>query len=97
MKILCICEQGNVRSVTLARLLKHRGHETIAAGTKRNSPETLEMLINWADKTYIVEKALADELPKNLKDKVLVFELGADIWGEAMHPDLVKLIEEKLK
>lgn len=93
MKILCVCEQGNVRSATLARLLKHQGHETLAAGTKRNSQDTLKMLCDWADKVYVVQKELLEGMPDS--DKIELFELGSDIWGVAMHPDLVKKIENK--
>ena len=93
MKILCVCGEGNVRSATLARLLKHQGHETLAAGVNRHSQETLKMLGDWADKVYVVEKELLSQVPES--DKIELFDLGPDIWGEAMHPDLVKKIEEK--
>ena len=100
MKILCVCSEGNVRSATLARLLKHKGHETLAAGVKRHSPETLKMLIDWADKVYAVDNDILREMPLDTEkdiSKTQVFDIGPDIWGEAMHPDLVKKIEEKLK
>ena len=99
MKILCFCGEGNVRSATLARVLKHKGHETLAAGVKRHSQETLKMLMKWADKTYVVDKELLREMPLDTKEdieKVEVFDLGPDVWGEAMHPDLVKKIESML-
>lgn len=34
MKILCVCNNGNVRSTTLARLLKGRGHQVLVLGAK---------------------------------------------------------------
>lgn len=95
VKILCVCKEGNVRSATLARLLKHRGHETLVVGINRNSQETLKMLVDWSDKTYIVDKELMSKTPQD--KKVELFDLGPDIWGIAMHPDLVKKIEDKLK
>ena len=99
MKILCVCGEGNVRSATLARLLKHKGHETLAAGVKRHSQSTLKMLMNWADKVYVVDKELLREMSLDTKEdirKTEVFDLGPDIWGEAMHPDLVRKIEKML-
>lgn len=95
MKILCVCEHGNVRSATLARMLKHLGYETLAAGVKRNSQKTLEMLIDWSDKTYAVEHEIMNQLPDS--DKVELFDLGPDVWGIVMHPDLIKKINDKLK
>ena len=50
MKILCICQGGNVRSVAMAQHLKEKGHEAIAIGMDHTSKETYKMLIDWSDK-----------------------------------------------
>jgi len=75
MKILCICEGGNVRSVALAQHLKEIGWEAIAIGWKYTSKETLLMLIRWADKIIDVREYLPEDLWHNprhpeLKQKV---------------------------
>ena len=60
MKILCVCNHGNVRSAGMARELKDKGHEAIAIGIcpdltsignpwKGFSEETFNMMCNWAD------------------------------------------------
>lgn len=49
MRVLCICNGGNVRSVAMAQHLKEQGHDAIAVGLDHASPETLDMLKNWAE------------------------------------------------
>lgn len=33
-RVLCVCKNGNVRSTTLARILKGRGHQVLVLGAK---------------------------------------------------------------
>lgn len=75
MKVLCICEGGNVRSVALAQLIKEKGHDAIAIGIDHVSVETNDMLMIWADKVIDVRKYLSKDLWHNprhpeLKEKV---------------------------
>lgn len=77
MKVLCVCEHGNVRSVALAYLIKTiYKHEAIAVGEEDTSPETMEMLGNWADKVIYVpdlvgEDVWHDPFNHNLQHKLL--------------------------
>ena len=87
-KLLCVCQQGNIRSVALARLLKSEGNDTIACGVNANSQETLKMLCEWADKVLVVENSLANGLPKGFEDKIVQMNIGGDIWNNTHHPDL---------
>src|SRR5574341_2025426 len=50
LKVLCVCNGGNVRSVALAEALKGSfGCEAISASTYWLSRETMKMLCDWAD------------------------------------------------
>lgn len=58
MKVLCVCNSGNVRSVTLGRQLKKRGAEVLCCGVdKAFKNSTIKMLANWADVIYCQKDA----------------------------------------
>lgn len=81
MRILCICEHGNVRSVALAYLIKTiYGHEAIAIGRKITSPETMRMLEKWADGVIEVDKLV-----------------GPDVWHDPFHHNLQHKLLKRLK
>ncbi len=98
MKVLTVCNHGNVRSVSLAWAIKHRStpnvyqHEAIAIGAEYTSRPTLDLLINWADVVvWLSENVSAPE-----SDKVAnyVKKVGADRWFNPFHPELVQLMNE---
>ena len=67
MKILCVCNQGEHRSPTLARILEERGHETRFRGIYNpDNPLTKEDL-EWAELVYVFEphqrKFISEEFP----------------------------------
>jgi predicted protein tyrosine phosphatase len=91
MKILCLCEFGSNRSVHFANVLKHvEGFETLAAGLKKNTPETLEMLSKWADVIVIVDSALLPQVPDKFKDKIKLYDVGPDIYPRPYNEKLLK-------
>lgn len=56
MKILTCCFGGNVRSVGCKFVLHMKyGHDVLACGVDHNTPETIEMLCNWADYVIVME------------------------------------------
>ena len=79
MKILCICEGGNVRSVSLAQHLKEIGHEAIAVGDKYTSNETYALLFKWADKVIDLRDYIPIDLWHNPRDEQLK-SLVKTIW-----------------
>lgn len=94
MAILTVCQRGNVRSVTLAIILKDFGgcSDVIAIGVETTTPEKRKQLEYWADMILIagdVNTSMTDILD-NPKTQVLS-EIGRDIWGQPMHPELVRL------
>lgn len=93
MKILCLCRGGSVRSVTLAHVLKYGlGLDALTASLEKNSPETLDMVCNWADGIMVVEAEMRDQVPMKYQPKVRVFPIGPDIWGASLHGDLMQRI-----
>ena len=90
-KLLSLCEGGNVRSVACAYLLKTKyGCDAIAASWHYNSRETLALLFKWADNIVIMQPQFKDYVPDKFHDKIVVVDVGPDIWGDPAHPDLIK-------
>lgn len=57
-RALCVCNGGNVRSVTLARMLRHKGWEAIACGVDQSwSDATILHLVNWCEVIFIQRDA----------------------------------------
>ncbi len=95
-KILCVCQQGSVRSVTMATILKGRGLDCLACGVLSNQSDTIKMLCDWADKILIVTSDLSEHIPEKSKSKIVDMEIGPDVWGVPMNPDLVTKTERSI-
>lgn len=100
MKILTMCAGGQVRSVGLKyRLTYHHGHEALACGQDSNSPETIEMLCEWADYIVVMTKEYEKFIPEkyHLKEngerKLYCYDVGVDRYGYAFHPELQQMLE----
>lgn len=99
-KILCVCENGNNRSVQFAHLLryKYRPSDTIPVGTSMHSKETLDMLYDWADIIIVVEDKLVHKIPDEFMDKVKIWHVGEDHYPRPFNTELLvkarKLIED---
>lgn len=103
MRALCVCNGGNVRSVTLARLLKKRGIEAIPIGVgSLFSDKTLLMLFDWVkdehDGMVYIQKDAEAKLNARMpgwrslagEHRIsTVFDVGPDDWKVPMHPDLL--------
>ncbi len=97
MKILCICDQGNKRAVYTRFLLGHK-HEALAAGVKTNSPETLQMLCEWADKILLAELGMRQYVHKDYYYKVdNRFEIGPDIYKPSIKGNLKRIVRNRLR
>lgn len=98
MKILTVCQKGHCRSVALKILLgKYMGHDVLSCGYKTSSMETLRMLFEWADKVVILTKAALIVIEEKYKDKVVIFDIGHDIWINPTHPDLQENLKKLIK
>ena len=120
MKVLCICNHGNNRSAALARCFKdldgpclgtgedylkiYAKYEAIAVGAHHHSPETLQLLINWADVVFDA----SDEPTKKHKVALQAGNkyndiypiIGYDSYGTPLSEDLLikcRAIVEKFK
>ncbi len=97
LKILCICQGGNVRSATLAYLFKYKyGLDSLAASWQRNSKETLDYLCEWADIVIVVEKSFTSYVSEKYKEKLKVYDIGPDRWGISLHPELQEILDQMI-
>lgn len=105
MRVLCVCSNGNVRSVTLARILKGRGHQVLALGSKefvngsREDHVIVIHLCRWADVIFVQKDAEIDllDIIKPLLEEIgpkidTRFDVGPDDWKTPMHPDLLSIM-----
>lgn len=91
MKIVTVCEQGLNRAVTAKWLLQFRNHEVIAAGLKRLSSDTLQMLFDWADLIVLLDGRYVDDIPP---EKLLVWDVGPDRFEHHYNPELVAMLRQ---
>lgn len=98
MKILCICEHGNVRSVALRYLLETiYGYDALAMGMKDNSEETKQLLYQWADKIIFLDSRLMINLPVSINQKIHLIDVGSDVWHNSQAQELHHKILKQLK
>jgi hypothetical protein len=98
MKVLCVCRNGNSRSVALAWLLKHKhGQDALAMGLRKNSHETQQMLYEWADLIILTAGKYAGEIPDVYTAKLRIWDVGSDVWFKGFAPDLVEHYQHFIK
>ena len=88
MKVLTVCSHGNVRSVALAYILKVVfSWEAIPIGLYTTTEETRKMLVDWADLVIVTNvQDYKDFTPKS--DKIMLLDLGHDVWKNPFHQEL---------
>jgi predicted protein tyrosine phosphatase len=97
-KVLCMCQGGNSRSVALAFLMKYRyGEDALACSWEKNSPETLKMLFEWADRIFVMQDIFRQYVPIEYHEKLYVVDVGVDVWANGLHPELLNLIISMLE
>ena len=97
MKILCLGRQGNSRSVTLAYLLKNRGHDAIAVGMRRMRKDTRKMMLDWADLIILLHQKCQEGVPQDYWDKLKIWQVGRDVYFQEPNKILVELLEGYIK
>lgn len=96
MRILCVCEQGNKRSVYTRFLLNYK-HEALSLGYKTNSKLTIKLLCEWADKILLAEPQMEDYLPKEYHFKIdKRFTIGPDNFPPSITGKLKRIVRQKL-
>lgn len=101
MKILVLCEHGNVRSVSVAYLFKTLFKaDCIAYGAKSGNEQTMLYLSEWADKIVLADSTILGYLPSEVlkfePHKLITFQLGEDIWHKPFHQGLMHKIYKSL-
>lgn len=98
---LTVCERGNVRSVTCAIILKdlYMLNNVIPIGVTTTDPDPLTMFRQWADVTFVMgDVAGIERLPPVWgKAPTIHLDIGRDVWGQPMNPDLVARIIGELQ
>ena len=100
LKIAVFCQGGITRSAAMANELKTYGHDVLNAGLGYNSEETIHMVGDWADRIVVMQKELLPLVPRELRSKTVVADVGPDVWEKlrSSDPDLkqrVKVIAEQ--
>lgn len=97
MKVLTMCQGGNSRSVAAGFLLKYKYNiDAIACSWEKNSPSTLKMLMEWADKIIIMQEEMRQRVFPEYHSKLIVIDVGPDIWCNGLHQDLLQKVDAHL-
>lgn len=106
-KVIVGCIGGMVRSSGICDILRN-GYavDAIAFSLVNMSREAQDELLDWADHCIVVEPRLENEVPEQYQDAwysspvwtygTILFNLGADIWGNARAPELRKIILDRI-
>lgn len=89
MKIAVFCKGGICRSAAMSNVLKTYGHDVLVAGLGYNAPETIQMLSDWADRIVVMQQELAQLVPMSGRGKMVIADVGPDVWENSADPDLV--------
>lgn len=98
MKILCLCNGGICRSVSMAGVLKYEYQkDALAASLDKNTPETLHLLMTWAERIVVMERGLVQLVPEPHHPKLILVNVGHDRWENPMDDDLLRIIAERVR
>lgn len=102
-KWLVVCNNGVLRSATIARVVQAKlGFNTRACGTDQHAlvPLTLN-LIHWADVVVFVDKEVYRDTVQAVKTTTKQFEKSFEVWDipdrfQYMEPELVDMVMAQL-
>src|SRR5690349_5407256 len=98
MKVVCMCQGGNSRSVAAAFVLKYGYNvDALSLSWEKNSVETKLMLFEWADRIIIMQTCMKERVPQQYWNKLVILDVGEDVWCNGLHPALVAKVDEMLK
>jgi len=72
--------------------MKYWGNDVIVVGLKKNSPETLELLFQWADS--IICTAEDQIIPEQYKDKYHIMNVWPDTSERLFNVDLWIIVKQ---
>ena len=97
VRVLCVCQGGNCRSVHLAYLLKYQYHmDALACGYEGNTTKTLVMLANWAEKIVVLEAHMRANIPLEFQQKVTVLDVGKDRFFNP-NTELIEILDGMIR
>ena len=103
LRILTVCQGGQVRSVALKYLLTYKhGHECLACGWQSNSAETRAALYAWADYIVVLQSEFAAHIPAEFHTradgsrKLFAYDVGEDRYGNPFHKELQSGLESMI-
>ena len=97
MKVLTVCSQGINRSQVLASILKYKIGDTIPIGVENTSPETLNMLYEWADFIVVVDARLLSLIPIEYSKKVHDWDVGEDRYPREYNKELLEIFHRYME
>ena len=93
MKWLTICQGGNVRSVSMAYVLKYGyGQDAIAVSDEKTGDEAFSLLSAWADLIIAMQPHFGARVPVMHRSKLRVVDVGDDRWGNPLANELVEYL-----
>ncbi|MFC1454759.1 hypothetical protein ACFLQI_01580 [Candidatus Undinarchaeota archaeon] len=99
MKILCVCNQGEYRSPTLARILEEKGHETRFRGIYNPKNLLTKEDLEWAELLYVLEpqqrKFISEEFPGEYLKLMIICLNVKDLYRKDQ-PELIEILNKKL-
>lgn len=97
MRILCLCDHGNNRSVHVAHQLKYWGHDVLTAGLLTNSQETLDSLSEWADRIILTSNDQRHKVPRRFAEKVQLWDVGPDVYPRPFNKVLLAKVKKLMQ
>jgi predicted protein tyrosine phosphatase len=100
MKLLFVCSQNKLRSLTAEKIFKELGYSVRSAGTENNSRIKISSGdIGWADLIFVMEakhkERLKDKFKDSLTDKKVILLNIPDKY-KYMDPKLIEILKEKV-
>jgi|ERR1035437_6155431 hypothetical protein len=96
-KVLTVCSEGINRSQVLAAIIKYKAGDTIAIGVNNTSPETLEMLYEWAEWIIVVDARLIPLIPEKYASKVHDWDVGEDRYPREYNKELLEIFHRYME
>ncbi|HLO48182.1 MAG TPA: hypothetical protein VK211_07140 [Kamptonema sp.] len=99
-KILFICSQNKLRSLTAEKMFENSSYAVKSAGTEKGARvRVTEGHIGWADAIFVMEKRHSDRLRSKYRDiltdkKIICLHIPDNY--EYMEPELIEILEAKL-
>ena len=93
-RFLCVCQDGNVRSVGLAyRLHNLEGHEAVPVGWNRLTRASLDIFCAWADYIVVMQAEYVEKIHESFHPKVRICDVGPDRYGRHNKGELQAQLE----